>query len=206
MSAKPTIHCKTCLSLLAAILSFFIYVDTAFADACHKVPQCQKQTKEKIHFKALQTRGWAFYCTGEYPYYWNNDNILGFGNNFDRSPSCFSVVEDPFEENHPSKADFTITNWCHESKFPWAPKSDDIKVTIGCSKVSSDLPSCSGGDYSDPEKDPGCPIKGKVTTYCSHGTVPACVQVWTEQCTDGKVYQCTKDSVFPTYCLKCESN
>lgn len=192
------------LYCLAGFLSFMVYSDTAFADACERVPHCEKQTKGKIHFKALQTRGWAFYCTGEYPYYWNNDDILGFGNNYNRSPSCFSVVENPFAEtSHPSKADFTITNWCHEKKFPWVPKSDDVTFTIGCSKVSGDLPACSGG-YSDPVADPKCPIKGKVSQYCSHGTVPVCLQVWTEHCSDGKDYYCTKDSVFPTYCLKCE--
>ncbi len=205
MSAKFTFHYKICLSFLAGILSLTLCAGSVFAGACHGVPQCEEQKKGKIHFKALQTRGWAFYCTGDHPYYWNNAIDLGFGNNFDRSPSCFSVIEDPFEESasHPSKADFKITNWCHKSDCAICFESKDVEITIGCSKVPQNLPACEGG-YSAPLKDPGCPIKGKTTQYCSHGTAPACMQVWTEQCSDDTEYYCTKVSVEPTYCIKCK--
>lgn len=206
MSANGTTLSKTRLAKLFGVLSFLLFANTAIADVCDRVPLCQKQTKGKIHFKALQTRGWAFYCTGDYPFYWNNagQGGLGLGNNFDRSPSCFAAAESPFGESgsHPSKADLSITNYCHKSTFPWTPESEDVTISIGCSKINQNGPACTGS-YSGPQKDPGCPILNKPTQYCSSGAVPVCIQTWTELCSDKKEYYCTKDSVAPTYCVTC---
>jgi hypothetical protein len=42
-----------------------------------------------VHYGGLDTKGWAYYCTGDHPYYWNNDSTLGFGSNFSFNNNCF---------------------------------------------------------------------------------------------------------------------
>jgi hypothetical protein len=100
-----------------------------------------------VRYGPWDTKGWAYYCTGDHPYYWNNDDVLGFGNNFRFDNKCFTVTENPFAENEPSKMDATITNWC--------PKHEDITITLGCSKQSTTIP-CESTN-SGPMKDPACP-------------------------------------------------
>jgi hypothetical protein len=166
----------------------------AIADPCERVPLCERQTKASVRYGALDTKGWAYYCTGAYPYYWNNDDVLGFGNNFSFDNKCFTVTENPFSENEPSKMDATITNWCF--------KHEDIKVTLGCSKQSPDIP-CDT-THTGLIKDPGCPIvPGTQKNFCSGGPVPVCVQTWEEKCDSGAVY-CTDDETV-TWCLTCAS-
>ncbi|MFL5812946.1 MAG: hypothetical protein ACJ763_05165 [Bdellovibrionia bacterium] len=177
------------------VTAFIVMVHSlgAWAKPCEGVPHCETQEMDAVSYKAWQTKGWAYYCTGDHPYYWNNAPALGFGNNFSFDNKCFSVTENPPAEDQPSKMDATITNWCF--------KKEKIKMTLGCSQQPQDGPTCSG-----PTKvisDPGCAIQGTPHNSCSGGTVPVCVQTWTESCSSGPVY-CTKDSVFPTWCIACK--
>lgn len=191
------------IALVAAITTTFSPV--SHSGICDGVPNCQEQTKGAVSYKGLETKGWAYYCTGEYPYYWNNapSAALGFGSNFKRSPSCFSISENPGGEttDHPSKADFTITNWCGDGIFPVKKK---ITVTLGCSKISQDdsPPSCPG--HYETTDDPNCPLEGPARNTCS-STGVGCIQTYTEKCSNGKVYYCTKDLYAGglTYCMTC---
>lgn len=190
------------LSVLLGIYAVF-NAASVFGSPCERVPKpCEEQTMSAVHYKALQTKGWAYYCTGDYRFYYDNDNVLGFGNNWKRSPSCFSVVEQSASTAHPSKAQFSITNWCHHSSFPFAPKDDDITVTLGCSKIPPGVnPSCDNPTQIN--HDPGCPLQGHETNTCSQYGI-ACIQTYTEKCTDGTEYYCTRDiDVGVISCLYC---
>ena len=196
------------ISRVQAIVLFgiclFLFSSQASAGICDGVPNCQEQTKSWIHFKALETKGYAYYCTGSHPYYWNNGPALGFGNNWKFKPSCYSVTENVFGETtkRPSKADFTITNWCHHSSFPFAPKSEHFHMILGCSQLPQDSdPPCKKN--LETVKDPKCPLKGKVSNNCSDdGT--ACIQTYEEKCSDGKEYYCTLNiDIDERYCLVC---
>lgn len=178
--------------LLGLSLIVLAHPAKTLAKPCEGVPHCETQEMGPISYRALQTKGWAYYCTGDHPYYWNNDPTLGFGNNFSFDNKCFSVTENPPAENEPSKMDATITNWCF--------KKEKIKVTLGCSQQPQNGPSCSGP--TKVTSDPGCPIQGTPKTSCS-GNPPVCIQTWTETCSSGPSY-CTKDFIFPTWCISCQ--
>jgi len=189
-NTKPT----AALAMMFGIAGLLAQPDVVFSSPCERVPDCEKQEMAPVRYGALDTKGWAYYCTGDHPYYWNNDDILGFGNNFSFNNKCFTVTENPFAENEPSKMDATITNWCL--------KHEDIKVTLGCSAQSPGIPCHS--TKTGPIKDPGCPIvSGTEKNYCSGGPVPACIQIWEEKCDSGPVY-CTDDQTI-TWCYPCDS-
>jgi hypothetical protein len=174
----------TCLLALAAPAR------TA-AGVCDSVPDCEGQVQTPEFYIAWQTSGWAYYCTGDHPYYWNNDQVLGFGNNFTWDDSCFTVTENPFAEDI-SKMDATITNWCLAEEF--------ITVTIGCSRQPQGGPSCPNGTKT--VADPGCPMQGNPTNHCSGGTVPFCFQTWIESCSNGLAH-CTADAGL-SWCTVCQ--
>jgi hypothetical protein len=176
------------LLLLAA------YPGAGSAAPCDGVPLCETQVQGSVHYGGWDTKGWAYYCGGDHPYYWNNDSVLGFGNNFSFNNSCFTVTENPFVENSPSKMDATITNWCL--------KGEDITVTLGCS-AQPQTAACPSNSTSSVIKDPGCPIQGSVRNTCSGGLIPVCIQTWTEQCSSGPVY-CTADQAV-IWCITCGS-
>jgi len=175
----------TCLLALAAPAR------TA-ASVCDSVPDCEGQVQHPIHYGASHSSGWAYYCTGDHPYYWNNgQSTLGFGNNFTWDNSCFTVTENPFVEDI-SKMDASITNWCVADEF--------ITVTIGCSKQPQGGPSCPNGTKT--VADPGCPMQGHSTNHCSGGSVPVCFLTWTESCPNGLAY-CT-DVLTASWCTVCQ--
>ncbi len=163
------------------------------AAPCQGVPVCEEQVQASVRYGGLDTKGWAYYCTGGHPYYWNNASTLGFGNNFTFNNKCFTVTENPFAESA-SKMDATITNWCL--------KHETITVTLGCSAQPQEA-TCPSNSTSKVIKDPGCPIQGSVRNSCSTGPVQVCLQTWTEQCSDGPVY-CTADQAV-IWCITCGS-
>jgi len=182
----------TQLAVFLGIVMALAYAGSASAAACDGVPQCEPQTQASIRYNAWETKGWAYYCTGDHPYYWNTDQVLGFGHNFSFDNKCFTVTENPFAEDEPSKFDATITNFCF--------KHENITVTLGCSQQSTGVP-CKN-NTSKVVKDPKCPIvSGTQKTFCSQGPVPACIQVWEEQCASGAVY-CTADEAV-IWCVTC---
>lgn len=84
---------------------------------------CELQVQAPVTYTGWQTQGWAYYCTGDHPYYqganWNVYNAFTFDN------SCFSVAENRFAEGQ-NKFDALITNWCVTTQ--------QITVTLACFK------------------------------------------------------------------------
>jgi hypothetical protein len=189
---KATMRHTTGLAVLLGILTFIAYPDWSGAEPCDGVPQCEAQVMAPVYYGAWQTSGWAYYCSGDHPYYWNNDQILGFGNNFTWDNSCFSVIEDPFAEDL-TKMDATITNWCLAD--------EDITVTLGCSQQPQGGPSCPNNN-TKVGPDPGCPMQGSVKNHCSSTNPPVCIQTWTEQCSTGPAF-CT-DDLTVIWCVTCQ--
>lgn len=168
-----------------ALIALLSVAPAALANLCDGVPECQLQDKGPIKVKFLHTTGWAFYCSGDYPFYWN----------WEKHASCCTAIENPFEESgHPGKLDVTIT---HSVPFT----SDDFRVTMACSRVNQNGPAnCQTGT---PRSDPHCPtVSGTEQNYCSKGPVPVCIQVWEERCTDGTLYYCTADEG-AVWCIRC---
>ena len=184
---------KACLTSLLLFPVFFVG-NTSYAAPCDDVPQCQKQEKSSKSYKGWQSRTWAYYCTGEYPYYWDNAGFFTANNNFSwDNKKCFTVTQG---EVGSSKWSALITNFCL--------KTESIEITLGCSRVPQSGASCKLEDKV--VGDPKCPItKGTARNQCSGGLVPACVQTWEEQCSDGAQYYCTDDQTV-VWCTPCKSS
>ena len=159
------------------------------------VPECEPQPQAPVQYNSWQTHGWAYYCTGDHPYFWGlpSDYI----EDFTWDSSCFSVAENYFAEGPPNKFDATITNWCIN------PGGQKITVTLGCSKVPPPgyQPSCTtvGGSVADP----GCK-QANVRTFC-RGSPPVCFLTYTETCANNTNYECTADNGF-AWCQQCAAN
>jgi len=185
-------------TLASAALALLLGSRPLVAAPCDGVPLCQPQTQAPVGFGHLETKGWAWYCTGDHPYYWNNAPDLGLGgDNFGwTARTHFTVSENPFPEmNNPSKFDATITHWSFHD--------DTITMTIGCSQQSQNGPvqSCSNGTRVI--DDPKWPITGSVQNYCIQtGPIPVCIQVWTEQGPNGTVAACTEE-LTKSWCVVC---
>lgn len=169
----------------------------AMAEACHDyttgpIPDCQPQTQGSVHYSGLETRGWAYYCTGDHPYSWNYAD--GYPWNFTKNNNCFSVTENEFYETSPNKFDATITNWCL--------KGEDLVITLSCSDVEPPgyTSSCTH-QVGGPVSDPGCPQSSQ-HTYCSTSNPPVCIETFDETCGATK-YDCTED-LLVTWCYKCD--
>ena len=68
---------------------------------------CENQTQATITYSGLQSQGWAYYCTGDHPYFpgSNSPPAIAWDN------TCFTEVENEFLESG-SKEDGSFTNWC----------------------------------------------------------------------------------------------
>ena len=185
----------TGLALLLGAVAFINNLEKLSAAPCDGVPLCETQVMTPVHYWSWQTSGWAYYCSGDHPYYWNNgQSTLGFGNNFTWDNSCFSVTENPFAEDA-SKMDATITNWCiHRG-------GEDITVTLGYSQQPQAGPSCPNNNTQVVFHDVKCPMQGSPQNHCAPGTFPVCYETWTEQCSDGPAY-CTAD-LGAVWCVIC---
>src|SRR5687767_12663974 len=73
------------------------------------IPSCEHQVQIPLEFKAWQTSGWAFYCTGDHPYFYGMQE--GYYDAFAWDNSCFTVTENELNDGV-NKLDVTITNWC----------------------------------------------------------------------------------------------
>jgi len=156
------------------------------------VPDCELQQQAPVHYWSWETSGWAYYCTGDHPYFWGMQQ--GFILNYTWDNSCFSVTENVFADNL-NNLDATITNWClHRG-------GEDLTVTLGCSSMPPPgSASCKLGD--DPvRKDPGCP-QSDSHTFCSSTNPPVCLLTAIETCPDGTEYFCSF-SYGITTCYKC---
>jgi hypothetical protein len=163
-------------------------------DIFSPVPDCEVQVQTPVQFDAGYAGGWAFYCTGDHPYFWGlgNANLPG---NFTWNSWWFTVTESVFAEGPPNKFDALITNWNIGS-------AENIIVSLGCSKdpPPNYFPNCptTGG----PEADPGCP-QANIHNFCSSGPVPVCLQTYTETCPDKAQYVCSADLGL-TSCQQCQ--
>src|SRR6187431_2440384 len=95
---KPTTQScmRTRVALLVGAVCFIGHLENTTAAPCDGVPFCETQQQAPVHYWSWQTSGWAYYCSGDHPYYWNNgQSTLGFGNNFTWDNSCFSSLKTP---------------------------------------------------------------------------------------------------------------
>ena len=92
------------------------------------IPDCRNQVKAPVHFSFLETKGWAFYCTGDHPYFSPIDGAWSIDNS-NVSGSGFSGIENPAAEtDSTSKMDATFTNW--------SLVDNDLIVTLACSDTA----------------------------------------------------------------------
>jgi hypothetical protein len=161
---------------------------------CDHVQNCELQTQAPVHYYAWDTKGWAYYCTGDHPYFWGM-NQSGLPFNYSWHNSCFTVSENIAEENAPNKADFFSTNWCL--------KGENLIVSLACSTNPPPGVGFCSNTVGGPVKDPGCP-QSDVHNYCNPN-VPfvECFQTFGETCGNGTQYTCSTD-VDVTWCLKCQ--
>jgi hypothetical protein len=83
MKPIPRSCMRTRVALLVGAVCFIGHLENTTAAPCDGVPFCETQQQAPVHYWSWQTSGWAYYCSGDHPYYWNNgQNTLGFGNNF----------------------------------------------------------------------------------------------------------------------------
>lgn len=126
-------------SLAGGAVVIALAAPPAWADACDsrntnpipelpaKIPDCQLQVQPPLKLSGWDTKGWAFYCTGDHPYYWGLSQ--GFSPSFTFNNSCFSVAENAAaEDTDKGKFDATFTNWCL--------KSETVTVTLACTDKS----------------------------------------------------------------------
>jgi hypothetical protein len=152
------------------------------------------QQQTPIKYSGWQTKGWAYYCSGDHPFFWGAAQA-GLYSSFEYGNTCFTVTENGFAESDPKKFDATITNWC--------TKDEDLVISLACS--SSPAPSsCTSGTA---QADPKCPILGNPRTICQGGTTGSCVELWAEICNGTQLMYCTADPVEPEgTCIPCNSD
>jgi hypothetical protein len=104
----------------AGLLMSALLATSAWANPCNKSgyptpTNCQVRAQAGISYGGWETKGWAYYCTGDHPYYWLP--------HFEGNNSCFSIAENKFDEND-NKFSATITNWCFNKQT--------LVISLGC--------------------------------------------------------------------------
>ena len=94
-----------------------------------KIPDCELQVQPALKLSGWDTKGWAFCCTGDHPYYWGL--FQGFSPSFAFNNTCFSVAENAATDDADAgKFDATFTNWCL--------KSETVTMTLACTDKAVD--------------------------------------------------------------------
>lgn len=171
------------------------------SEPCDGVPNCQYQQQTGISYGGWDTKGWAYYCTGDHPYFWG-DFYANVEGRWVQTNSCFETTENRLaEQSSPNKLDVTVTNWC--------AKREDYVISLACSSTPPPglTNNCSGP--ANPVKDPGCPIQGNIANHCiSSLPIADCFQTWQEQC-GNTTYWCTQTPILGlvpvTSCLACSA-
>lgn len=166
------------------------------ADVCdpdpfgNPIPDCEPQVQKPVTYSTWKTSGWAYYCTGNRPYFWGlRENQVGA---FTWDNSCFSVTENVFYDDF-NKLDVTATNWC---------RVQELTVTMACSGAPPpSFRKC--GTEGEQVGDPGCP-QTNIQNHCSSGLPSFCAQTYDEICSDGTKWSCT-NTFGIAWCLKCAS-
>jgi hypothetical protein len=143
------------------------------------IPNCEVQTQAPVPYGRAETQGWAYYCTGDHPYYWGYP-YAGYVGSYTWKEDGFTGTANWFAEA-PSKFDGTFTNWYG---------AQDLTVSLACSSTPQpDVQGCQ--TVGDPVRDPGCP-QANIHNYCSNaGGMPVCFQTFTETCSSGVSYDCS---------------
>ena len=191
---------KLLVSLLApaaVMMGIVVLPPTAWSDVCTPppfgagIPQCEVQKMQPVPYGAWHTKGWAYYCTGDHPFYWGLQQ--GFIGSYNWDESGFTGTENEFYDG-PNKFDGTFTNWNFSQQ--------NLTVELACSAVPQPgIQGCSttGG----PVGDPGCP-QSNIQNHCTGGSLPLCMQTYTETCSTGVSYDCSiVDGI--AWCLQCSA-
>lgn len=120
--------------VLLAAVAVTAVSGTAWADACDSkrwgggspssIPNCELQVQAPVKYNGGQTKGWAYLCGGDHPYFWGL--YASYSPSYTSNNSCFSVAENAVNEaGNNSKFDATFTNWCL--------KKESITITLACS-------------------------------------------------------------------------
>ena len=122
------------LALLAAVAATAAS-GTAWADACSgskrwgggspaSIPDCELQVQAPVSYSGWETKGWAYLCGGDHPYFWGL--YASYSPSYTSNNNCFSISENAVNEaGDNSKFDATFTNWCF--------KKESITITLACS-------------------------------------------------------------------------
>jgi hypothetical protein len=181
--------------MLAALVS-----PPASADPCvdswSPPPNCQTQTTAPVYYSFWDTKSWAYYCTGDHPYYWgtntdgNKADVIGY----EIVPYGFTSVETASGEGDSvNKLDALFTNWS---------TGQNLVVQMACSNVPPPKAQVCDTSGTGIVGDPGC-TQSQARQYCNGGSGPTCFTLFLETCTNGKTYQCTEISILPAFCQPC---
>jgi hypothetical protein len=172
-------------------------------DPCSGIPNCQMQPQPTITFDPEEGKGMAYYCTGNYMYYWGI-YYAGDYNRWTQTSDCFTTSEDDAPEvGHPNKLDVDIHNWCdHHEPY-------NISIACSANPPPNYAPTCGSHTESQPIfHDPKCPIQGNISNVCNGLQTQLCFQTWTEQCTSPSELQyfCNEDIYLGlTTCTPCSN-
>ncbi|GJG89428.1 hypothetical protein tb265_46090 [Gemmatimonadetes bacterium T265] len=150
------------------------------SNTCSGIPNCELQQQAPVSYGGwgkTKTRGWAYYCTGDHPYFWGVE-YAGMYNRWVQTNSCFETSENPWAQaGDPGKLDVTVTNWC--------VKTEDYVISLACSSTQPPEldPTCGSKISGAPVfAEPGCPKSNVKTFVRSSGSFPATFQIWEETC------------------------
>jgi hypothetical protein len=149
------------------------------------VPFCSSEIQVSLRLQGWETRDYDVTCSDpQYPYAW------GITYTQTGSPSISNL--DAIFATTPGTIGILMTNW---NPF----QTDDVTVTLACSKNNS-----FGGICGGPVSDPGCPVvAGSEQNHCSPGPVPVCILTYQERCQPAnQLYQCT-NTLGIAYCQQC---
>ncbi|WP_027136233.1 hypothetical protein [Geminicoccus roseus] len=142
------------------------------------IPNCEVQVQKPVPYGRAETQGWAYYCTGDHPYYWGYP-YAGYIGSYAWKESGFTGTANWFAQA-PNKFDGTFTNWYG---------AQDLTVSLACSSTPQpDVQNCQ--IVGDPVGDPGCP-EANIHNFCiTSGGVSVCFQTFTQTCSNGVSYDC----------------
>lgn len=123
-----------CRMVLLAAAAVMAASSTAWADACaskrwgggspSSIPDCELQVQAPVSYSGWETKGWAYHCGGDHPYFWGLYD--SYSPSYTSNNNCFSISENAVNEaGDNSKFDATFTNFCF--------KKESITITLACS-------------------------------------------------------------------------
>ena len=154
---------------------------------------CQTQTTSPVYYGTLDSKTWAYYCSGDHPYYWGLQNPGADSPGYEIVPYGFTSIENEAAEDNPSKLAAEFTNW-HSGQ--------NLVVQIACSNVPPPDATVCDTSGTGVVGDPGCTQSNR-RQYCTGGAEPTCFTLFLETCSNNQTYQCTEISILPAFCQPC---